>query len=102
MTLSDENVGGDLYWKNRALEAEERLKERGKEIAYLNQRLAEKNRELDAMGYVWCTGGCGGGMFRNVEPERINDDDLLDRIQKNAERVLTYIKNLRHRRSYSK
>lgn len=35
-----------------------------RELAHLNDVLARKNRELDALHYVWCSGACEGGTHR--------------------------------------
>lgn len=35
----------------------------------LEDNLAKKNRELDALHYVWCSGGCEGGVHRHFDKE---------------------------------
>lgn len=40
------------------------------------QALELKNTELDALGYVWCSGNCGGGQHRFTEPKEITFDML--------------------------
>lgn len=69
----------------------EELEER---VAVLEQRIARlrrtvdenrltserKNRELDALHYVWCSGGCGGGVHR------YQDGPVTGEIVKQAEK----------------
>lgn len=38
--------------------------QRKAEVAYLHKCLERKNKELDALHYVWCSGGCEGGVHR--------------------------------------
>lgn len=47
------------------------------EITHLNQCLRHKNLALDALGYVWCSGGCASGVFR------FSDDIDLTELQVN-------------------
>lgn len=46
----------------RELEGEKRNLKR--QITHKDEVLREKNLTLDAIGYVWCSGGCKGGVFR--------------------------------------
>jgi len=57
----------------------QKVKDLKKEITIKDQSLHEKNVALDAMHYVWCDGGCGGGTHRFTE------DDLTEEIVKAAE-----------------
>lgn len=41
-----------------------RIRKQASQINDLQNTLEIKNRELDALGYVWCTGNCGGGQYR--------------------------------------
>ncbi len=43
------------------------------EITRLNEVLRRKNRMLDALKYVWCSGGCHGGVNR-YSGERLTED----------------------------
>lgn len=40
------------------------IKELRRQIGFKDETLARKNRELDALHYVWCDGGCDGGVHR--------------------------------------
>lgn len=46
----------------------------------------QRNRELDALGYVWCDGGCAGGVLRYHRDEQSAKRDL-DRYEENAEKI---------------
>jgi len=43
---------------------DEQVKRLKDEITMLNKCLRDKNLALDAIGYVWCSGGCEGGVLR--------------------------------------
>lgn len=43
---------------------EGKIKAQRKHIAELQQCLKDRNRSLDALHYVWCTGGCSSGQHR--------------------------------------
>jgi hypothetical protein len=44
------------------------------QVQQFKEALEAKNTELDALGYVWCTGGCAGGQHRYTEPKEITSD----------------------------
>ena len=64
----DETTGADCQ---RGLVL--RLRE---EVKQLNAVLARKNRELDALHYVWCSGGCDGGVNRFM-PGQLTEDVVI-------------------------
>lgn len=43
---------------------EYKIRNQRRHIAELNDTLREKNLALDALHYVWCRGGCPGGVHR--------------------------------------
>ena len=45
------------------------IKNLRREISRLNDVLHRKNLELDSLHFVWCSGGCGGGVHRWDESE---------------------------------
>lgn len=48
----------------RVMELEERDQDRRRELRIMQRSLESKNRSLDALHYVWCKGGCKGGVHR--------------------------------------
>jgi hypothetical protein len=41
------------------------MADHGKTIAELQERIRQLNMQVDALGRVWCSGGCTGGMRRH-------------------------------------
>lgn len=56
------------------------------QVQQLKETLEAKNTELDALGYVWCTGSCAGGQHRYTEPKEITPS-MLSRIVAMAMRL---------------
>jgi len=61
-----------------------RLKE---QITNLQATLKQRNLELDAIGRVWCDGGCHGGVFR------FSDQNLTEEMVRIAERNTKRLRN---------
>ncbi len=57
-----------------------------------NQRTANevRNRELDALHYVWCSGGCDGGVHRYCGGEPLTEE-LVTEIEKQATRARQWL-----------
>ena len=72
------------------------LKAVRREINTCQIKLAEKNRELDALGYVWCSGGCEGGACKH-NPGKINSS-IITKIVNNTERLVTWWANQQYRK----
>jgi hypothetical protein len=53
-----------------------------------DQQLAEKNRELDALHYVWCSGGCEDGIHRHTDEELT--PDIVGRAIRNTTRLVNW------------
>jgi len=77
---------------------EKKIAKQAQELAILNKALAEKNRELDAMHYVWCDGGCQGGVHRYTK-EALTED-VVERAERNTKRLRTWLENRKYRDSY--
>lgn len=54
-----------------------------------------KNVELDAMHFVWCTGGCDTGMHRWVPG--ILTEEMVEAAERNTRRMRDRFNSLRHR-----
>lgn len=63
----------------------------GKTILMLQKCLEEKNKELDALGYVWCDGGCRGGAYRYTSGRLTAD--MVERARRNVERMERRLRN---------
>ncbi len=51
-----------------------------------------RSRQLDALGVVWCSGGCSGGMLR-YEPDREVTAEMVAALVVNADRAMDWYVN---------
>lgn len=58
------------------------------EMHWKNESWAQKNRELDALHYVWCTGGCTHGVHRYQEEPLTGA--IVAEAEKQAKRLRSY------------
>jgi len=65
------------------------------EIAKKDRALHARNVALDGMAWVWCNGGCQGGVFRFADTELT--DEMLALIERNTERLKQWAKNRDYR-----
>ena len=56
-----------------------------RQIGWKDEALARKNRELDALHYVWCSGGCTGGVHRWGGSELT--EDIVQEAERNTQRL---------------
>jgi hypothetical protein len=68
------------------------IKELRRQIGIQQDALAKKNRELDAMHYVWCDGGCRYGVNRFCDQEKITEE-IVERAERNARRLRRWWNN---------
>lgn len=75
----------ELVAKNRRL---------SREVKQLQDAIEDKNRRLDAMHVIWCTGGCQGGAHRydGKGPDGITRE-LVERAIRETTRLVTYYNN---------
>lgn len=66
----------------------------GETIKRLQDNLHEKNIALDAMGFVWCDGGCEGGIYRYNDKELT--EELLIKAENNVKRMRTWFNNYQY------
>lgn len=69
----------------------------GRTIKILQDCLHEKNLDLDAMGFIWCDGGCEGGVYRYNNKELT--EEILQRAEKNVKRMRTWFENNKDKKS---
>jgi hypothetical protein len=72
------------------------LDEHRRRVSYLNDALARKNRELDALHYVWCDGGCAQGVHRWTDDELT--EDVVITAERQAARLRSWWTNAQARR----
>ena len=64
-----------------------------RELQWLYKVLERKNLQLDALGMVWCDGGCPGGVHRYNTREVT--EEHVEFLEKNAARARRWIRNRR-------
>lgn len=74
----------------------ERIVDYRRQMKHLNETLREKNRDLDALHYVWCSGGCTGGAHRWSENNITGAK--LRRAERLLRRTRSWHENRIHRR----
>jgi hypothetical protein len=68
------------------------------QLKVLNDSLRKKNLMLDALHYVWCDGGCEGGVHRFEEMENIPlTEDIVRKAEYMALRLRTWFTNKQYR-----
>ncbi|NBR67118.1 MAG: hypothetical protein EBT79_07570 [Actinobacteria bacterium] len=72
-----------------------------REVTTMRESLEQKNRALDAMHYVWCTGGCARGQHRycDAEADGTLTRDAVTEAVRNALRLVTRWNNVEYRRA---
>ena len=71
-----------------------------REIALKDRALHRKNVALDAMGWVWCSGGCPGGTGR-FTPTEITEEVVLA-AERNTARLRRWFENRQFREGWAK
>lgn len=68
----------------------ERLKEKNRQqarqLTQMQACLGQKNLELDALHFVWCDGGCSGGVHRFL-PDVVLTEEMLVRAERSVLRL---------------
>lgn len=66
-----------------------------RELSISNANNAERNRALDALHYVWCDGGCKGGVHRYCgSPDDITEE-VVQTVERQAKRLRAWLTNRR-------
>ncbi len=69
-----------------------------REVERLCQLNHQRNLELDALHYIWCAGGCEGGIHRfEAEEKRPLSRELLEAALDQVGRMIAYYLNARSR-----
>lgn len=77
----------------------DKLRNLREQVTRARENNEERNRELDALHYVWCNGGCTGGVHRYCG----SPDDVTEEVVATAEalvkRLRSWYVNREHRRA---
>ncbi len=68
------------------------------ELTQARENNEQRNRELDALHYIWCDGGCHGGAHRYCG----SPDDITEEVVAAAERSTQRLRRWFQNRQYKK
>jgi hypothetical protein len=88
----------DATWKEECARLQTQVKTLRADITEKRVALERKNRELDSLHFVWCNGGCGGGVHRfdGKGPDGLNEETVRAAVH-NVNRMVTYFNNAEFR-----
>lgn len=69
----------------------EQVRHLRRQVTHLREVLERKNRQLDALHFVWCSGGCDGGTHRYGDG-RITKE-LVEEAVRNTYRLIAWFGN---------
>jgi hypothetical protein len=72
-----------------------------RQIRIQQESLEKKNRALDALHYVWCSGGCTTGVHRHGDPDEITEELVLE-AERNTKRLRIWWENRKFRKETGK
>ena len=75
---------------------EGKIKAQARELKHLKEVLQRKNRELDAMYFVWCDGGCKGGVNRWNSHEVT--EGVVSIAEQNTKRLRRWFETVQYRK----
>ena len=78
----------------------EKIKDLKQQIHHLNECLRVKNIALDAMNWVWCSGGCEGGVNRYIPNELT--EEMVIAAEKNTKRLRQWYENAEFKQRWRK
>jgi hypothetical protein len=79
----------------RIFSLEEKVRRQAHEIREMQLALERKNRELDALHYVWCDGGCERGIHR--WSDALVTRDLVRTAERNTRRLRSWYRTVEFR-----
>lgn len=86
----------ELLEQNRALET--RIRQLRRELTKARENNYRRNLELDALHYVWCDGGCGGGVHRyDGQGDKALSEELVQAGEQSIGRLRTWWENHKYR-----
>ena len=97
-SITDTNTGGVLSLSDYVHKSKLDILKSEIQIATRKNRI--RNRQLDALNFVWCSGGCEGGLHRWAEKKGVEElDELLAEAEHNIDRLRTYVNSYKSRLS---
>ena len=72
-------------------ELQKQVVELRRQITHKDDVLMQKNIALDALHYVWCSGGCETGMHRNTDA--VITEELVVEAERNTARMRRHLNN---------
>ena len=69
------------------------------ELRVKDETLHRKNILLDALGYVWCSGGCESGMYRHTD--KMLTEEHLKAVERNTARLRAWYDNYVFKAAYT-
>lgn len=90
----------DQLWKER-IELQKRVESQRKELSHVNEQNRRRTLELDALHFVWCDGGCEGGVHRWQEegPEGLTEE-IVKEAEHNTKRLVRWYHARQYRQKY--
>lgn len=78
---------------------EDIIQDQKRHITMMRESLEEKNKMLDALHYVWCDGGCGGGVHRYTSMKGVElTEEIVKKAESNTYRLRTWFINNKFRK----
>lgn len=71
---------------------QEQVRELKRQVRRQQEALERKNKELDALHYVWCSGGCDGGVHRYTREELTRE--IVEEAIRNTTRLAAWYGNV--------
>jgi hypothetical protein len=76
----------------------EQVKKLKTELTQARENNEQRNRELDALHYVWCSGGCHGGVHRYCgSPDDVTEEVVAAAVR-NTERLRSWFQNRQYKK----
>lgn len=81
----------DVQWREECEKLRAQMKTLRADVNVKREALERKNRDLDSLHYVWCNGGCEGGVHRydGKGPESVTEEIVLQAVH-NVNRLITW------------
>lgn len=89
-----------LYKGEDVSELKSKIADYKRRITHFQREAHEKNLKLDALHYVWCSGGCEGGVHRWV-PGKVTKD-IVDQAERSVARLKRWYINNEYKKKFGK
>lgn len=76
---------------NHCKDRQAKIERQAKQLQVITESLKKKNRELDSLHFVWCSGGCQGGVHRWSEAQVT--EELVELAEENTRRLRAWWNN---------